>query len=151
MKRLMVFILIALCGGATAATNFDGNGVWYAVENTAITAGNTVNFGPQNVTQRANEINLLAYGATSGDSLKLTITIYGMMTYATVDTIHAVQLKTTTVATTGKTVALCDTLIADSQYPFIWGKVKNNHASASATVKLWLYAKPRETNFITVR
>ncbi len=151
MKRTLFLIFLLLCGACFAATTFDGFGVWHAVESTVINAEQTVNYGPLNVTGRDAEINILAYGVTAGDSLKLTITIYGMMGYTPADTVHAVQLKTTSVATTGKTVALCDTLKGESLYPYLWGKVTNNHASSSATVDLWLYAQPREFNYVKVR
>ncbi len=149
MKRLVVFALFCICTQIYAA-NFDGNGVWRAVSSTVIAAGKTVNFGPQNMTQRDGYYNVLAYGVTAGDSLKLTLTTYGLMGYTNADTLHAVQLKTTTVATTGKTVALTDTLDSSKLYPFLWGKVKNNHASASATVNIYLYSKPQDIS-TTVR
>ncbi len=146
IKRIL--LLFMLCGVANAATIFDESGVWKAIESSVLAAGRTVNFGPQNMTQRDGYINVLAYGVTVGDSLKLTITIYGMMGYSNADTLHAVQLSTITLATTGKVVTLADTLDGTSLYPYLWGKVKNNHASASVTLNVYLYSRPLQTTSI---
>ncbi len=119
-----------------------------AVSSQTIPASGSRSFGVRDVTDRELPFNILAYATTTGDSLKLTITLYGMMSYLLADTTKIATIATTTEATTGSVIALGDTLDGETMYPYLYGKVTNNHASASAVVTLWLYMRPREINIV---
>jgi hypothetical protein len=149
--RKLVLILFLACGTAWGATPFDENGVWRAVDTYSLAKGKTIGFGPQTMTQRDGKICVLVYGRTGGDSLKVTVILYGMMGYSLADTLHMTPIQTKTVATTGKTVVLADTLEGAKSFPFLYGKVKNNHPDSTATIDVYLYSLPRDNSVTMVR
>jgi len=139
----VVFVFVQI----SRADGFNDRGVWTAVSAQTITAGGSRSFGVRDVTDRELPLNIMTYG-TSGDSLRLTITLYGMMSYLLADTVKVKTIKTVsdTVAS-GGVISLADTLDDTIMFPYLYGKI-TNLSDSSAIVTLWLYMRAREINIV---
>ncbi len=143
MKKLL-FILLTLVFVSIAYGDFNERHVWKALSGITVIHGATYSFGPRDMSDRENEFNVFVFGASNGDSLKTKIDIYGMMNYALADTNENILITTQTNVTNDSTVTLADTLDGNEHFPYIFGKITNNHASASVVFDLYIYSKPRE-------
>jgi hypothetical protein len=139
----VLFVVIHTC----RADGFNERGIWIAVSSQTIPHGGSRSFGVRDVTDRDLPFNIMAYGTTGGDSLRLTITLYGMMSYLLSDTTKVKIIKTvTTTVASGAVISLADTLDDVLMFPYLYGKVTNNASDSSAIVTLWVYMRARETN-----
>lgn len=139
-----------MCGTAIADTVFNQFGVWHAIENTALGAGQVVSAGPIDVTTGETEINVLLY-CVATDTTWVTLNVYGMMTYTLSDTTKGVLLGTKTEYTADSTVVFADTLEAGSAFPFLYIQVKNAHPSDADTIDAYVYTRPIQRSFIRAR
>lgn len=142
---IAILLLIILKFNISSYTKYD---VWNPILSLALAPGDSCSFGPQDVTDREKEYVLFAYSTPNADSLKLSL--YGMMNYAKADTVHMILLTAnTTTKISLKTVVLPDSLDDDENFPFVYGRVSNENASAETlTVNVYFYAKKRDINII---
>ena len=147
MKKLLI-VFLTLVFTSTVYGDFNERHVWKALSGITIGHGATYSFGPRDMSDRENEFNVFVFGASNGDSLKTTINIYGMMSYANADTNKSVLITTQTNVTNDSTVTLSSTLSDTERFPYIFGKITNNHASASVTFDVYVYSKPRTITII---
>lgn len=152
MRKLSILILTVLCT-SVFAESFNEYGIWQAIDNVVLSAGQRRSFGPVSVSGRESEINTHVYGVTgNGDSLKINLVIYGMMNYALADTVHRKELATTgTTSISGTTTTLADTLSGVESFPYVFGTIQNKDTNNNVTVDVWLYSVPSERTIVRLR
>jgi|6_EtaG_2_1085325.scaffolds.fasta_scaffold87659_2 hypothetical protein len=152
MKILITILVLSLSAVAFSQT-IDQYGVYHAVEEQTLAAEEQVTFGPFFVGNRKAEINAFVYGITSsGDSLKVDLDIYGMMTNNIADTLKADLIASTGVTSLAdSTVALADTLVDTENFPILYGKLLNADTNNTVTVDVFIHIRPSDRALIRLR
>lgn len=154
MKPLFPIVVgIAVLASLAGAAVYDEYGIWKAANEVSIAAGNTALYGPVSAYDRETVVNIGYYGTTSGDSLIGEIKLYGGFSPALSDSAKYKLLKTGTFRQikTNATYSMSDTIDAESKYPYLMVRFTNNHASAAATVDLFLFSREQEKTIIRMK
>ena len=132
-------------------TNFDEYNVVQLIEDQTVVAGEVVSFGPIDVSKRKKELLLMLHGITPGDSLKVLIKLWGLMSQSPADTHKISPIYTSGIpdlATVDSVFVWPDSLEGDEKFPFLFGQIHNRHADSSAVFNLYLHMKPDDLTFL---
>lgn len=142
MKKILIPVLIILCGFCYAADNqFDDRGVWHALNGISLAESTKTTFGLINVSGWGEELNIMVYGTTPDDSLVYTIDIYGMMSPNLSDTTKSVKIYTSTNNLGAGAKSHADTLNGNEMFPYLWGQLYNIDGDSTLTVDVWFHVK----------
>lgn len=146
MKHFLIWFLMST---GLFAQGFDDRNVWHPVDGNSQIAGQVKSITPiRDVSDMKEELNVLIYGTTPGDSLKIWFRLYGMMSGQLADTLHAVLILEDSGATTGNTFVYADTLEGTERFPYLFARLANNHADSTAVLDMYIYMIPQETTIL---